>query len=190
MSDATVKLWDAASLARGDADGASLASVSAHKSSIRSLQFNPHPGASQLFASGSDDHNVCVTDMTRLDAPQTGFPAPPETGSHTAPITSVAWNPKVSHILASGGKDGRVIVWDMRNKKPWCQLNDPLQCAVSAVAWNPGEGLQVITASDDDRCPVVRLWDLRSSTTTPLVELSGHQKGILSLSWCQQGESA
>jgi len=30
----------------------------------------------------------------------------------------------------------------------------------------------------------LQLWDLRSSTTSPLCELVGHTKGILSVDWC------
>ncbi len=31
---------------------------------------------------------------------------------------------------------------------------------------------------------MLRLWDLRSSTSTPLAELHGHTAGIISMSWC------
>lgn len=76
------------------------------------------------------------------------------------------------------------MVWDLKQKKPWCELKDPYKGNVSALAWNPEEGLSLITASGDDQRPVIRMWDLRSSTSTPLVELQGHDAGILSLSWC------
>ena len=51
-------------------------------------------------------------------------------------------------------------------------------------AWNPLEGFHLATASGDDGNPVVRLWDLRSSTTMPLGTLRGHTQGILSIDWC------
>ncbi|CAN0336500.1 unnamed protein product, partial [Discosporangium mesarthrocarpum] len=43
-------------------------------------------------------------------------------------------------------------------------------------------------ASGDDNNPVLKLWDLRSSTTLPLATLSGHSQGILSVGWCPFGE--
>jgi protein transport protein SEC31 len=46
------------------------------------------------------------------------------------------------------------------------------------------EGLQIATASGDDQRPVVKLWDLRNSTSTPLAEFHEHSAGVLSLSWC------
>lgn len=55
---------------------------------------------------------------------------------------------------------------------------------MSDVAWNPDQGLHLVTASGDDKNPVLKLWDLRSSTSLPLATLSGHKEGILSVSWC------
>jgi len=55
---------------------------------------------------------------------------------------------------------------------------------VSDVAWNPDQGLHVVTASGEDKNPVLKLWDLRSSTSLPLATLQGHSEGILSVSWC------
>lgn len=52
------------------------------------------------------------------------------------------------------------------------------------MAWNPDQGLHLVTASGDDKNPVLKLWDLRSSTSLPLATLQGHKEGILSVSWC------
>ena len=76
--------------------------------------------------------------------------------------------PQVSHILATASQNGSCIVWDLRQKKPWCELRDAARDPVSDVVWNPTEGLHLATASGSDANPVVRLWDLRSSTTMPL----------------------
>ncbi len=50
-------------------------------------------------------------------------------------------------------------------------------------------GLHLITASGEDKNPVIKLWDLRSSTTVPLATLHGHTEGVLSLSWCTHDSS-
>ena len=44
-------------------------------------------------------------------------------------------------------------------------------------------------ASGDDNNPVLKLWDLRSSTTLPLATLAGHTEGVLSVAWCPFGET-
>lgn len=70
-----------------------------------------------------------------------------------------------------------------------CELRDPAGGTVSDIAWNPDQGLHLVTASGDDKNPVLKLWDLRSSTSLPLATLSGHSEGILSVSWCPSDTS-
>ena len=52
----------------------------------------------------------------------------------------------------------------------------------SVLEWSPERPTQVLVASEDDRTPTVHVWDLRNSAS-PLSELAGHAKGILSMSW-------
>ena len=59
-----------------------------------------------------------------------------------------------------------------------CELRDPSGGCVSDVAWNPDQGLHLVTASGEDKNPVLKLWDLRSSTSLPLATLQGHTEGI------------
>eukprot|EP00981_Chlorochromonas_danica_P003692 scaffold681_cov173-Ochromonas_danica.AAC.55 len=70
-----------------------------------------------------------------------------------------------------------------------CELRDPSGGIVSDIAWNPDQGLHIVTASGDDRNPVIKLWDLRSSTSLPLATLQGHTEGVLSVSWCPNDSS-
>ena len=46
---------------------------------------------------------------------------------------------------------------------------------MSDVAWNPDQGLHLVTSSGDDKNPVLKLWDLRSSTSLPLATLQGKE---------------
>lgn len=43
----------------------------------------------------------------------------------------------------------------------------------------------MVLASEDDRYPVMQMWDLRFAAS-PMKVLEGHQKGILSIAWCPQ----
>ncbi|GAA5923806.1 uncharacterized protein JCM15063_003772 [Sporobolomyces koalae] len=56
---------------------------------------------------------------------------------------------------------------------------------ISSVKWHPENPTKLITASDDDHNPVILVWDLRNWKEPERV-LRGHEKGILSISWCQQ----
>lgn len=106
---------------------------------------------------------------------------------HQHPPFQVAWNSQVHHILASSSANGTVIVWDLRQKKPWCELRcEANSSPVSDVAWNPTQGLHMMTASESGG---LKLWDLRASTAMPLTTLEGHQGGVLSLDWCPHDDT-
>ena len=62
---------------------------------------------------------------------------------------SVSWNPKVSHIVCTSTASGHVIVWDIRQKAVWCELFDNNTSRVSQVAWNPEDGLQLLTGTSN-----------------------------------------
>eukprot|EP00604_Paraphysomonas_vestita_P002038 CAMPEP_0174819872 /NCGR_PEP_ID=MMETSP1107-20130205/3327_1 /TAXON_ID=36770 /ORGANISM="Paraphysomonas vestita, Strain GFlagA" /LENGTH=477 /DNA_ID=CAMNT_0016034125 /DNA_START=672 /DNA_END=2102 /DNA_ORIENTATION=+ len=189
MIDGTINIWDPAKLASDDPESLIVA-VEQHNGPISGLQFNPHRESSHLLASGGADSEVYITSLDRPETPNVFVPAPPPNNTrHTADITKVAWNTQVAHILASSAQNGSCIVWDLRQKKAWCELKDPSGGCVSDIAWNPDQGLHLITAGGDDKNPVLKLWDLRSSTSLPLATLQGHTEGILSVSWCPSDPS-
>jgi protein transport protein SEC31 len=187
MNDGFVHLWDPAKLVSGVKNNpdALIVSIEQHQGGIRGLQFNPHRDSSHLLASGGNDGEVYVMSLERPEEPNVFVPAPPPNNAkHTAEVTKVGWNSQVAYILASAAQNGSCYVWDLRQKKAWCELRDPAGGSISDLAWNPDQGLNIITASGDDKNPVLKLWDLRSSTSLPLATLSGHSEGILSVSWC------
>eukprot|EP00624_Nannochloropsis_granulata_P001631 evm.model.NODE_18033_length_94466_cov_20.978998.19 len=184
LADGTVAIWDPAKLVANHPQPR-IAAVQRHTGPVNGLHFNPSATSSHLLASGGADNEVFVYALDRPDTPNVFIPAPaPNTAKHTAEVSKVAWNPQVPHILASCSGNGSTIVWDLRQKKPYCELRDPARGPVADIAWNPDEGLHMVTASGDDNNPVIRLWDLRSSTTHPLATLKGHDQGLLSVSWC------
>ena len=76
-------------------------------------------------------------------------------------------------------------MWDLKLKRPVISFTDPnnKNQRNSCIAWSPDTATRVIIASEDDRNPVLQVWDLRNAFA-PLSELRGHSKGILSASWC------
>ncbi len=205
MTDGSITVWDPAALiaagpGQAQAQHRPLANIAGrHKANVSTLQFNPADNMNHILATGSADNTVLLFD---LKAPSGGeiahyAPAEGDVTGHQAPVSAVAWNNEVGHILASASRDGTTSVWDLRAKRPWCHLRDPSRQPCSAIAWNPPGSGQVLlmTASDDDMKPVMRLWDLRKSTTTPFLELGaaqgrdGHSRGITSLAWCPYDEA-
>ncbi|RLN14439.1 hypothetical protein BBJ28_00002732 [Nothophytophthora sp. Chile5] len=190
MADGAVSLWNPALMLDREVGTDAPASceigrITRHKGAVNALQFNPHDDSAHLLASGGSDGEVYIMSLEKLASPGVFTPGGPSTPqAQVNEITSVAWNTQVNYILATGSQNGNVVVWDLKQKKPWCELRDPARGAVTAIAWNPNEGLQLATASGDDQHPVVKLWDLRNSTSTPLAEFHDHTAGVLSMSWC------
>lgn len=94
----------------------------------------------------------------------------------------------MAYILATAA-GGLTSVWDLRSNKPWCSLREPNRGRFSDLAWQPDNGLLLMTATDDDTYPGIYLWDLRSSTQTPLSKFEGHRAGVLSIDWSPHGGS-
>jgi protein transport protein SEC31 len=190
MADGSVSLWNPALLLDREPGTDAPASceigrITRHKGAVNALQFNPHEDSAHLLASGGSDGEVYIMSLEKLASPGVFTPGGPTTPqAQVNEITSVAWNTQVNYILATGSQNGSVVVWDLKQKKPWCELRDPARGAATAIAWNPNEGLQIATASGDDQHPSVKLWDLRNSTSTPLAEFHEHTAGVLSMSWC------
>ena len=83
--------------------------------------------------------------------------------------------------------------------KPYSNVCTRPRMRSRTCCWNPDDAVQFAVASEDDRFPVVQvcragsylielchsmqLWDLRSAYS-PIKELTGHTRGILSMDWC------
>lgn len=158
-----------------------------HQGAVRGLEFNPF--SPNLLASGAADGDLCIWDVGNPAQPSL-YPAMKAAGAGpTAEITCLSWNRKVQHILGTATAAGTVVVWDLKKQRPVISFKDPggrRRC--SSVAWNPEVATQLVVASDDDASPALQLWDLRNSVS-PLMEMHGHSKGVLAVSWCPQDAS-
>lgn len=177
LENGSLQLWDAEKLISGASD-AQISHTTKHSGAIKSLQFNPLKP--QILATAGDKGELWIHDINDIENPlRLGNAA-----ARSDDIECVAWNRKVSHILATGGSGGFVTVWDLKTKKASLTLNNNRR-RVSAIAWDPNNSTKLLTATPDDNAPVILLWDLRNSNA-PERTLQGHEQGVLSLSWCEQ----
>ncbi|PBP21294.1 WD domain-containing protein [Diplocarpon rosae] len=177
LENGSLVLWDAEKLFRG-ADDAFMSQTTKHTGAIKSLQFNPLKP--QILATAGAKGELFIYDINDIQNPfRLGTAA-----ARSDDLECVAWNRKVSHILATGGSGGFVTVWDLKTRKASLTLNNNRK-AVAAIAWDPDNATKLLTATPDDTAPVILLWDLRNSNA-PERTLQGHDQGVLSLSWCQQ----
>ncbi|KAI8634061.1 WD40 repeat-like protein [Xylariaceae sp. FL1651] len=177
LENGSLDLWDAEKLISGDSD-ALISRTTKHTGAIKSLQFNPlRP---QILATAGAKGELFIYDV---NDPSNAFRLG-TAAARSDDLECVAWNTKVSHILATGGSGGFVTVWDLKTKKASLTLNNNRK-PVSSIAWDPNNSTKLLTATPDDITPVILLWDLRNSNA-PERTLQGHDQGILSVSWCQQ----
>ncbi|NWI30200.1 SC31B protein, partial [Sula dactylatra] len=150
-----------------------------HSGPVRALDFNPFQ--SNLLASGANDSEIFIWDLNNFSVPMTP-------GAKSQPhedVSVVSWNRQVQHILSSAHPSGKAVVWDLRKNEPIIKVSDHsnrMHC--SGMAWHPEVATQLVLSSEDDRLPVIQIWDLRFATS-PLSQLEGHTRGVLSVSWCQ-----
>uniref|UniRef100_A0A1A7Y5M7 Protein transport protein Sec31A n=2 Tax=Iconisemion striatum TaxID=60296 RepID=A0A1A7Y5M7_9TELE len=171
-----VILYDPAKVMSGQSD-VIIAESDRHTGPVRALDVNPFQ--TNLVASGGNESEIYIWDMNSFGSPMTP-------GPKTQPqedISCVSWNRQVQHILASASPSGRASVWDLRKNDLIIKVSDHsnrMHC--SGLAWNPEVATQLVLSSEDDRMPVIQMWDLRFATS-PLKILEHHTRGILAIAW-------
>uniref|UniRef100_A0A8C9EJ12 Protein transport protein Sec31A n=1 Tax=Pavo cristatus TaxID=9049 RepID=A0A8C9EJ12_PAVCR len=169
-------LYDPAKIIAGDTE-VIIAQKDKHTGPVRALDVNMFQ--TNLVASGANESEIYIWDLNNFATPMTP-------GAKTQPledISCIAWNRQVQHILASASPSGRATVWDLRKNEPIIKVSDHnnrMHC--SGLAWHPDVATQMVLASEDDRLPVIQMWDLRF-TSSPLRVLESHTRGILAIAW-------
>ncbi|XP_063077508.1 protein transport protein Sec31A [Engraulis encrasicolus] len=150
-----------------------------HTGPVKALDYNPFQ--SNLLASGANESEIYIWDLNSFSNPMTpGAKAQP-----AEDVSVVAWNRQVQHILASASGSGKAVVWDLRKNEPIIKISDHSnRMHLSGMLWHPEVATQLVLSSEDDRLPVIQMWDLRFATS-PLKVLENHTRGILSISWSQ-----
>nr|XP_015192594.1 PREDICTED: protein transport protein Sec31A [Lepisosteus oculatus] len=171
-----VILYDPAKIIAGDEDVV-IAQNDKHTGPVRALDINPFQ--TNLVVSGGNESEIYIWDLNSFGSPMTPGPK----SQPLEDVGSVAWNRQVQHILASASPSGRTSVWDLRKNEPIIKVSDHsnrMHC--SGLAWNPEVATQLVLASEDDRMPVIQMWDLRFATS-PLKVLENHTRGVLAIAW-------
>ncbi|KAH7925064.1 hypothetical protein BV22DRAFT_1089788 [Leucogyrophana mollusca] len=201
MENGELALWDPSQiLANAGASESLILRNTSHTGPVRGLDFNPIQ--TNLLSSGAVNGEVYIWDLNDPSKPYS--PTPGTRSTKLDEITSVAWNQQVQYVLAGASSTGYTVVWDLRGKREVVALaygggagTLAGQSGVgsgmavggrrgmSAIAWHPDNATRLVTASEDDMSPVIMVWDLRNARAPEKI-LTGHEKGVLSLSWCKQ----
>ncbi|KAG1730307.1 hypothetical protein EDB19DRAFT_1740751 [Suillus lakei] len=200
MENGELALWDPAKIiVNSDVSESLILRNTTHTGPVRGLDFNPIQ--TNLLSSGAINGEVYIWDLNDPSTPYS--PTPGTRSTKLDEITSVAWNQQVQYVLAGASSTGYTVVWDLRGKREVVALaygggagTLAGQSGVgsgmavggrrgmSAIAWHPDNATRLVTASEDDLSPVIMVWDLRNARAPEKI-LTGHEKGVLSLSWCK-----
>lgn len=200
MENGDLDIWDPSKIVAnaGPIDSLMLRNKT-HTGPVRGLDFNPIQP--HLFASGAVNGEIYIWDLKDPTKPY----SPGNRSSKLDEITSVAWNNHVQYVLAASSSTGYTVVWDLRGKREVAglvygggtgTLGGPPgyqtggfavggRRGMSDVAWHPENATRLVTSSEDDTSPIIMVWDLRNARAPERI-LTGHEKGVLSLSWCKQ----
>ncbi|CEH15684.1 Ribosome Assembly protein [Ceraceosorus bombacis] len=136
------------------------APFTSHTSSVEDLQWSPKEPT--VFASCSADRSIRIWDV-RVKSHKSVIALDE---AHEQDVNVISWNKKTDYLLLSGGDEGGLNVWDLRNFKPSSSnAARPTsvanfrwhQAPVSSVEWHPSEDSVFAASGRDDQ---VTLWDL------------------------------
>ena len=182
--DGTIKMWD-----RRQAE--SILTLKPNSESVRDVQYCP-TSQSRLAAS-FDNGTVQVWDVRKVKKREAKL------SGHNGIVLAIDWHPKRPNILASGGRDRWIHVWDLAS--PAAPLagsrsrarHAPARsiqtiASVSRVSWRPGYKYQLASsASVLDN--TVQVW----STLRPYAPLAcvrGHNNVTTGVLWTNQHPGA
>ncbi|OCH86016.1 hypothetical protein OBBRIDRAFT_783955 [Obba rivulosa] len=201
MENGELDIWDPSQiLANADPAESLILRNKSHTGPIRGLDFNPIQ--TNLFSSGAVNGEIYIWDLKDPSKPY----SPGTRSTKLDEITALAWNHHVQYALAASSSTGYTVVWDLRGKREVAALaygggagtlagamqgfgGAGMQVGgrrgMSDVAWHPDNATRLVTSSEDDTSPIIMVWDLRNARAPEKI-LTGHEKGVLSLSWCKQ----
>ncbi|KAE9545238.1 hypothetical protein AGLY_000781 [Aphis glycines] len=130
-----------------------LHSLGGHKESVEDLQWSPNEV--NVLASCSVDRSLRIWD-TRLAPNKANMLTISD--AHDNDINVINWNKK-EPLIVSGGDDGKLMIWDLRQFKKGKELAifKHHTSAITTVEWSPDDSSVFASGGDDDQ---IAIWDL------------------------------
>ncbi|KAF6714353.1 Protein transport protein Sec31A [Oryzias melastigma] len=131
-----------------------------------------HP--SGVLIAGGENGNVILYDPARIMAGESDVVIT-ESDRHSGPVRALDVNPFQANLVASGGNESEIFIWDMNNfGSPMTPgpKTQPLE-DISCVAWNRQVQHILASASPSGRASV---WDLRKNDL--IIKVSDHSNRV------------
>uniref|UniRef100_A0A1A8G517 Glutamate-rich WD repeat-containing protein 1 n=1 Tax=Nothobranchius korthausae TaxID=1143690 RepID=A0A1A8G517_9TELE len=153
---------------------------SSHSKSVEDLQWSPTEAT--VFASCSVDRSIRIWDIR---APSNSMLSANE--AHSSDVNVISWN-RSEPFLLSGGDDGLLKVWDLRQFKTGHPVaNFKQHCGpITSVEWNPADSSMFAASGADD---VISQWDLSVESCDAGARVDGVKDLPPQLLFLHQGQS-
>ena len=151
------------------------------------LAWDPH-GTNRRVVSGSEDHKVCLWDLSAAKEVQVDACA--IFNGHTDVVEDVAWHTRDPNLIGSVGDDRNIMLWDVRsdagiNNTASHTIANAHSGDINGIAFNPANEYLFATSSADK---TVALWDARNLKSR-MHTLRGHNDQVFQVEWCPFNES-
>ncbi|CDW55746.1 histone binding protein Caf1 [Trichuris trichiura] len=139
-----------------------------------------------FLLSASDDHNICLWDISSDCSKDSYIDALSMFKGHTSVAEDVCWHNTNAYLFASVGDDGRLLLWDSRaNSYSPSQSVRAHNAEVYCVDFNPFNENLLATGSADK---TAALWDVRH-LRTKLHSFESHTDDVFQVIWSPHDET-
>ncbi|KAK7013548.1 WD-repeats-region domain-containing protein [Favolaschia claudopus] len=156
-----------------------------HQGEVCGLKWSPTKDISTAYlASGGNDNKVLVWDLrANKTSPLWRF------RSHTAAVKALAWDPRESSVLASGGgtRDGYIRVWNTKRGSMVDEIDTGSQVCNMVWSMHSTELLSTHGFSSSGEQNLVRIWDYPKHATVR--SLNGHKNRVVHLAMSPDGST-
>ena len=157
--DGTIRIWDIREKT------SSLVLTTRSSEGVRDVQFNPN--YSYLLGAGCEGGNVLIYDLRKQTVLKT-------LRGHNGLVLSLDWHPSNSDLLASGGRDRFIKIWNLKTDKE--KENIETFTAVGHIQWRPGFPTQIASSAQSvDRD--LKIWDY-AFPDMPIYVARGHRENV------------
>ena len=184
--DGSVSLWDMTEILNNSnkpsqtQDLGCIFQKKLFEDSVNALACNEKPN---LFAVGTTQVNVVSIDKNFQLSTAMSCPPPQKGGI----FTSLNWNDKVNHILASATDNGSVYIYDMRKQSLFLEILEPSQEEKSEsekletqVVWYH-DGAQIMISYDNQEYNYLTQYHMKQPNAPCAMYSNGHNTAIISL---------
>ena len=199
--DGTVKIWDTR---RDGKKFKASKNIKPKSSAVRDAMYNPHDG--NIIACAFDNGQVQLWDVRKTKSCVKKFAA------HHGYVLTLDWHPSEPRVLATGGRDGQIKIWNtgsfglttdgssilgsstiekfsdaiggFNKTSNKCTQIQVIQtiASVACVKWRSSSHPQQLASSSTVVDPTINVWDVLHPYV-PIACFDGHRSAVTDVTW-------